>query len=515
MGPLSKYGKKNTAVVGGRIHPVHDDLGYYDVRTTRRLKRRRPTESLNPNASNEDNVNKKKTVRRNLVLNEEEEVEGGDEEIFVDNDYEMFLSKLGHSGWGNVCSISDSEDNAVERLENGADYSDPHYKMFLESLRVDGNSYALEIPLSSEMSLVIKYEKDVGSSNAHRLRNLDALEHLLGGGNMKDDKTLWDSSKRDRADESCQDHFNYLTKDDDAGVSNREKNLSGVSKRGKLETQHKLRDSGLLMREKPVRGVSKNARMESQENLPVSGQFNCEKTLRGISKKDRMEDNFRGTEKESPLNMRNNEKEAENFHKKPTQKDDHFVEESYQVYLNSLKKGVDPTFVKQEIEIEDDENSSDSDLIVISEDPFIHGNHTPFVTSKFKEAPIDLDGDIGHGSQGKGDHSQFREKLMDVLTKEFDQKEYEELLKEINAERTKEGFRRLRGREIAYSIGSCAPSYIDLNNDLKMMIDSYKTNPHKVLVLLRGFFFWLKNITLGGVFQPWKDPSCSELLSQP
>ncbi|XP_038681361.1 uncharacterized protein LOC119982192 isoform X1 [Tripterygium wilfordii] len=82
--------------------------------------------------------------------------------------------------------------------------------MFLEMLRVDGNSYALQIPLSGEMLLVMKYEEEVGFSNGHRLQNLDALQHLLGGGNMKDDKNLWDSSKRDRVDESCQAFFNIV-----------------------------------------------------------------------------------------------------------------------------------------------------------------------------------------------------------------------------------------------------------------------------------------------------------------
>lgn len=58
-------------------------------------------------------------------------------------------------------------------------------------------------------------------------------------------------------------------------------------------------------------------------------------------------------------------------------------------------------------------------------------------------------------------HSQFRDNLMVILKKPYDQLEYEELLQEIIQRKPLERHRDLRGRIKSYSVEICSKSYLD------------------------------------------------------
>ena len=81
----------------------------------------------------------------------------------MDSGYEMFLNNLKQFAYGH-------DHDHEEELE-----IDPHYKMFLEKLKedVDGESYSVEILMSSGISEIIRYEgKEEGSlMNVDRKRN--------------------------------------------------------------------------------------------------------------------------------------------------------------------------------------------------------------------------------------------------------------------------------------------------------------------------------------------------------
>ncbi|GLU20668.1 hypothetical protein SLE2022_368560 [Rubroshorea leprosula] len=103
-------------------------------------------------------------------------------------------------------------------------------------------------------------------------------------------------------------------------------------------------------------------------------------------------------------------------------------------------------------------------------------------------------------------HSQFREKLMEILSLPYDEREYQLLWKNISNRKPKQRRRELRGREVSYS-GAYGKSYLDYYPAVKEKLQNEK-NRHKALNLLRGFFFWLKNLMHKGAFLPWLDSSC-------
>ncbi|XP_052171122.1 uncharacterized protein LOC127787224 [Diospyros lotus] len=109
-------------------------------------------------------------------------------------------------------------------------------------------------------------------------------------------------------------------------------------------------------------------------------------------------------------------------------------------------------------------------------------------------------------------HSQFREKLMVKLREPYDQKEYEQLWKDINEKKQKEGCRDLRGSLILYKKAEYSPSYLEQYNELKEMIDAVMPDKHKVLYLLRGFFYWLQNLVHDDEFLPWMDKACLSIM---
>ncbi|KAL7155817.1 hypothetical protein ABFS83_03G101300 [Erythranthe nasuta] len=89
------------------------------------------------------------------------------------------------------------------------------------------------------------------------------------------------------------------------------------------------------------------------------------------------------------------------------------------------------------------------------------------------------------GSQDISDPSGFRARVLSVLKKPFDKAEYVRHQKAIE-------------------VGCYFDYYPDLGNKLK----KYRYKKGKRLTILRGFFFWLQNLTQEGAFQPWKDREC-------
>ncbi|KAK8624122.1 hypothetical protein V6N13_065476 [Hibiscus sabdariffa] len=184
--------------------------------------------------------------------------------------------------------------------------------------------------------------------------------------------------------------------------------------------------------------------------------------------------------------------------------------------VESFSYGSDGTSVHQM----DDEGGSDLEILALDDDPYHEGQRTPFVSSKCYQL-LEVDEDSGNGN-GTSAQSQFREKLMDLVKIPYDQNEFESLWQEVTHKRPVQGSRELRrGISKLYSTNTDGKSYLDWYKepveivypvlvrltlaDLKGKVDEFGSDRCKVLHLLRGFFFWLKNTAHEGAFQPWMD----------
>ncbi|KAK7282220.1 hypothetical protein RIF29_10840 [Crotalaria pallida] len=88
--------------------------------------------------------------------------------------------------------------------------------------------------------------------------------------------------------------------------------------------------------------------------------------------------------------------------------------------------------------------------------------------------------------------TEFRKYLIEELKKPYCQEEYKRLFKEITKRKPTQGQKVLRGRTKIYDKKHIAKSYLHHHVDLARKIDKVCHDHHKVLILLRGFFYWLK-----------------------
>lgn len=98
--------------------------------------------------------------------------------------------------------------------------------------------------------------------------------------------------------------------------------------------------------------------------------------------------------------------------------------------------------------------------------------------------------------------STFDEKLGSVLSKPYDQSEYEELLRKATHQQPVSRLRHLRNASKRYATEIPGLSYLDHYPDLDKQIRSANTDEGR-LNLLRKFFFWLENLTHEGAHMPW------------
>ncbi|CAF2102664.1 unnamed protein product [Brassica napus] len=158
---------------------------------------------------------------------------------------------------------------------------------------------------------------------------------------------------------------------------------------------------------------------------------------------------------------------------------------------------------KVKVEIESwSSDDDDDDVIEVSDTPFTDGESTPFVVSKSKEV-IDLEKDDSTDDESDS-NCVFRKELMDVLEKPYDAGELLLLSAQASMKKPVSRCRELRkGRESSYETSELGQSYLekvcDFDKEYKLADGDDKAR----LELLRGFFFYLENISLPGSFKPW------------
>ncbi|KAK7410920.1 hypothetical protein VNO78_02146 [Psophocarpus tetragonolobus] len=108
----------------------------------------------------------------------------------------------------------------------------------------------------------------------------------------------------------------------------------------------------------------------------------------------------------------------------------------------------------------------------------------------------------------------FKEKLMEELRAPYCEEEYKRLLHDITVRKPVQHHKDLRGRIKIYEEQYLGKSFLDHNVDLAKKIETARDDHPRVLNLLRGYFYWLKNLSHEEAFTPWTDPSCLDVLPQ-
>ncbi|KAF4379991.1 hypothetical protein G4B88_029983 [Cannabis sativa] len=114
----------------------------------------------------------------------------------------------------------------------------------------------------------------------------------------------------------------------------------------------------------------------------------------------------------------------------------------------------------------------------------------------------------GNRSQSQ---SRFRKELLEILRSPYNPQQRKELWDEVSDRKPKVKDRQLRNRTKSCRLkNSPGQSYLDQHKDFADQIELAKNDDLKTLNLLRGFFYWLKNLP-HGMLPPWKDPSLLEV----
>ncbi|CAA7013443.1 unnamed protein product [Microthlaspi erraticum] len=180
------------------------------------------------------------------------------------------------------------------------------------------------------------------------------------------------------------------------------------------------------------------------------------------------------------------------------------VDKGYAYFLAFVRNSI--TVVPEpERKVKPVENSVclyDPDIIAVSDHPFFDGGKSPFEANRDGKV-IDLEDGIEPDNIF---NSSFSKRLMEVLREPYDKKEFVKLYHQASHKRPLTRYRQLRnGTEIEYNVhNQLTHSYLQDYPDFKKQLSRYRKDPPRALNLLRGFLFYLENITLEGAFKPWK-----------
>ncbi|XP_062022769.1 uncharacterized protein LOC133739070 [Rosa rugosa] len=185
------------------------------------------------------------------------------------------------------------------------------------------------------------------------------------------------------------------------------------------------------------------------------------------------------------------------------------TDESYQTFLSLLEINDEnmtcapqngrPETYDVDIKDENAESSSDSDLIVLERDP-VDTCRTPIK----KDSENDLES-----------RTKFKEGLIKDLKRPYDPQELLKLLEDWSCQRPATGHaKNFRSGVIkTYALkGEYGKPYLEVYKDLAEMIKA--SDRPGSLNLLRGFFYWLKNVAQEGSFEPWSDVECLNVVQQ-
>ncbi|TYH27659.1 hypothetical protein ES288_A02G085300v1 [Gossypium darwinii] len=367
-----------------------------------------------------------------------------------DDDDDVAAAASADVGGGGGGGGDDDKDDDDEEEELE---KNPEYNCFLENLKLDenGESYTVHIPFSSDVSLVLKYEGKEEESFENVDRQTNSKSNL----------------KREKAKVS-----------DILGGFSRKARPDTVKRPLEIRDERskkKLRNSPGQERQS---GDNENKLEEEVEADPVACKSSGE-----------------------PSKMMNY-----------AIKDEHCTQ--FLVSLDKSGTKTEPSYEKghQSTHQKYDGSCPDVEVFTLDNMPLCKGDYTPFVPSKcYQSLPGEECGDGIRSSSP----SQFREQLMDLLKTPYNREEFQNLWRDVSQRKPVQGVKDLRhGRMKSYSTKTVGKSYLDWYKDLRTTVDEFRPDTRKVLCLLRGFFFWLKNTAHEGAFKPWTDRSYLKALTE-
>ncbi|XP_074280385.1 uncharacterized protein LOC141605489 isoform X2 [Silene latifolia] len=107
--------------------------------------------------------------------------------------------------------------------------------------------------------------------------------------------------------------------------------------------------------------------------------------------------------------------------------------------------------------------------------------------------------------------SNMRKKLLVILNQPYSEQEHEQLWKEVSFRSAVLTHRDSRSGG-SHRPGQMGRSLLDWNPDLSSEIDKVKSDPPKVLNLLRMLSFYIKKLPCGNICKPWMDDSLMTMI---
>ncbi|KAA3485009.1 transcriptional regulator ATRX-like protein [Gossypium australe] len=383
------------------------------------------------------------------------------------------------AGGGGGDDDNDDDDEEEELKKN------PEYNCFLENLKLDenGESYTVQIPISSDLSLVLKYE----GKEEESFENVDRQTNSKS--NLKREK---------------------------AKVSDI---LGGFPRKSRPDTVKRPLEIRVERSKKKLRN-SPGQERQSEDN------------------ENKLEEEVEA----DPVACRSSGEPSKMMNY--AIKDEHCTQ--FLVSLDKSGTKTEPSYEKghQSTHQKNDGSCPDVEVFTLDNMPLCKGDYTPFVPSKCYQSlgflvyfvPSVLyvvnsftffvswfhgaccwkkksGEECGDGIRSSSP-SQFREQLMDLLKTPYNREEFQNLWRDVTQRKPVQGVKDLRhGRMKSYSTKTVGKSYLDWYKDLRTTVDEFRPDTRKVLCLLRGFFFWLKNTAHEGAFKPWTDRSYLKALT--
>lgn len=153
--------------------------------------------------------------------------------------------------------------------------------------------------------------------------------------------------------------------------------------------------------------------------------------------------------------------------------------------------------------------AAEEDLQIVVSDNCKFGKE---VSSNPVEASLEIHCEnVEDSSPRKTVLSDFWWNVKALLERPYDQKEYIELWKAVKSRKPTLNGMDLRNGKFR-STRQLGKSYLDHHKELHEKLKEVENDKIKQLNILRGFFFWLQNLTQTGAFRPWTDPEWLSLL---
>ncbi|KAB2629271.1 hypothetical protein D8674_034066 [Pyrus ussuriensis x Pyrus communis] len=489
-----------------------------------------------------------------------------------DPDYKIHLAKLtkGVRSCINNRSVDDDDDVHINgryaddgddnvhfmSWDDGIDDEDPQYKIFMENLRQDGKSYVLEVVGDNGKSELIKYEEEDEILDGTDFDTPETLKKSQVKEKPDIQKTLRRSTKRERI---------HCLKNSAFPV-NREVTESPRTVRYDMRKENRaiLEDS---VPKKKSLVVKKNVKVVDLGPVfnRTDGRFNKLPSLRVLYTPETFKYSpmKKKTEHRKTLSfvITGNERSSIKKKKKNVDKkaangstEEHTIKTPPVEAVQFTKQGCanekvakgstkeSPLkrscveglhFAKQVCNcgLEDEDYIKVLSCLQFVDEKMLYsppngrtvilgndGQSSPDVEMKVEPSDKNfisfaaVDADSGRCVKTReASHSQFRNGLMKILNRPYDYEEYRRLLKEVTHRKPLGYDRNLRSRTcpIEEELG---PSYLKQHIVLKRKIKAARGDRPRVLNLLRGFFYWLKNVAQDESFCPWNDSSCLKVL---